>query len=158
MLLLLLLLLFCLLCSLVHIELAAVDLSWDIIVRFGTDPTYQLPKAFYDDFVQVRPTHSCVIWYSGAAQLCGTQNQQIHGCCALAEENGCSKQPELHMLNVLTSSFGSVVAAIVSLQVAADEASHFSLLNKRLEAVGSHYGALPAHDGCASHSWSCSIE
>lgn len=83
MLLLLLLLLFCLLCSLVHIELAAVDLSWDIIVRFGTDPTYQLPKAFYDDFVQVRPTHSCVIWYTGAAQLCGTHNQQIYGCRAL---------------------------------------------------------------------------
>lgn len=32
-------------------------------------------------------------------------------------------------------------------QVAADEASHFQLLQKRLEAVGSHYGALPVHDG-----------
>jgi len=40
--------------SLVHIELAAVDLSWDIIVRFGTDPAYKLPKSFFDDFVQVR--------------------------------------------------------------------------------------------------------
>lgn len=39
--------------SLVHIELAAVDLSWDIIVRFGTNPSYNLPKAFFDDFVQV---------------------------------------------------------------------------------------------------------
>ena len=44
----------CLLRSLVHIELAAVDLSWDIIVRFGTNPSYQLPKPFFDDFVQVR--------------------------------------------------------------------------------------------------------
>jgi hypothetical protein len=71
MLLLLLLLLFCLLCSLVHIELAAVDLSWDIIMRFGTDPTYQLPKAFYDDFVQVRTTRSSAFWYTAAAQSCG---------------------------------------------------------------------------------------
>jgi uncharacterized ferritin-like protein (DUF455 family) len=39
--------------SLVHIELAAVDLSWDIIVRFGSDPGYCLPKEFFDDFVQV---------------------------------------------------------------------------------------------------------
>jgi uncharacterized ferritin-like protein (DUF455 family) len=40
--------------SLVHIENWAVDLSWDIIARFGSDPSYQLPKAFFDDFVQVR--------------------------------------------------------------------------------------------------------
>jgi len=39
------------------------------------------------------------------------------------------------------------VLCCVLCQVAADEASHFSMLNQRLEAVGSHYGALPAHDG-----------
>ena len=33
------------------------------------------------------------------------------------------------------------------LQVAAEEARHFSLLAGRLDALGSHYGALPAHDG-----------
>lgn len=33
------------------------------------------------------------------------------------------------------------------LSVAADEAMHFALLARRLEALGSHYGALPAHDG-----------
>lgn len=31
--------------------------------------------------------------------------------------------------------------------VGADEAMHFALLNRRLRALGSHYGALPAHDG-----------
>ena len=31
--------------------------------------------------------------------------------------------------------------------VAADEAMHFALLDRRLRALGSHYGALPAHDG-----------
>ena len=33
------------------------------------------------------------------------------------------------------------------LSVAADEAMHFVLLERRLRALGSHYGALPAHDG-----------
>jgi uncharacterized ferritin-like protein (DUF455 family) len=33
------------------------------------------------------------------------------------------------------------------LAVAADEAMHFSLLARRLVTLGSHYGAMPAHDG-----------
>lgn len=33
------------------------------------------------------------------------------------------------------------------LSVAADEAMHFALLERRLRGLGSHYGALPAHDG-----------
>jgi uncharacterized ferritin-like protein (DUF455 family) len=33
------------------------------------------------------------------------------------------------------------------LLVAADEAMHFALLDRRLRSLGSHYGALPAHDG-----------
>ena len=33
------------------------------------------------------------------------------------------------------------------LSVASDEAKHFRLLSKRLTSLGSHYGALPAHDG-----------
>jgi len=33
------------------------------------------------------------------------------------------------------------------LSVGADEALHFALLDRRLKALGAHYGALPAHDG-----------
>lgn len=33
------------------------------------------------------------------------------------------------------------------LSVAADEAMHFVLLDRHLRTMGSHYGALPAHDG-----------
>ncbi len=33
------------------------------------------------------------------------------------------------------------------LSVGADEAMHFTLLDRRLRALGAHYGALPAHDG-----------
>jgi uncharacterized ferritin-like protein (DUF455 family) len=36
--------------ALAHIELNAVDLAWDIIVRFTSD---DLPRAFYDDWVGV---------------------------------------------------------------------------------------------------------
>eukprot|EP00884_Botryococcus_braunii_P000522 jgi/Botrbrau1/10470/Bobra.0133s0076.1 len=39
--------------ALCHIESWAVDLSWDIIARFGADPAYALPRDFFDDFVQV---------------------------------------------------------------------------------------------------------
>lgn len=33
------------------------------------------------------------------------------------------------------------------LDVAADEAMHFGLISRKLRRLGSHYGALPAHDG-----------
>ncbi|MES2445484.1 MAG: ferritin-like domain-containing protein [Pseudomonadota bacterium] len=33
------------------------------------------------------------------------------------------------------------------MKVGADEAMHFALLDRRLRSLGSHYGALPAHDG-----------
>jgi hypothetical protein len=36
-----------------HTENWAIDLSWDIIARFGCDTTYQLPREFFTDFVQV---------------------------------------------------------------------------------------------------------
>jgi uncharacterized ferritin-like protein (DUF455 family) len=33
------------------------------------------------------------------------------------------------------------------MKVGAEEAMHFALLDRRLHSLGSHYGALPAHDG-----------
>ncbi|XP_020539854.1 uncharacterized protein HI_0077 isoform X2 [Jatropha curcas] len=73
--------------SLVHIESWAIDLSWDIIARFGKQES--MPREFFTDFVKV----------------------------------------------------------------AQDEGRHFTLLGKRLEELGSSYGALPAHDGL----WESSI-
>ncbi|KXZ42072.1 hypothetical protein GPECTOR_210g415 [Gonium pectorale] len=70
--------------SAVHIENWAVDLSWDVLARFGLQAIeYELPRAFFDDFVTV----------------------------------------------------------------AEDECRHFSALAKRLEEIGSHYGAFAVHDG-----------
>jgi uncharacterized ferritin-like protein (DUF455 family) len=54
----------------------------------------------------------------------------------------------------LAGRFGGTLAeaegrALVSdfLSVAADEAMHFALLARKLDRLGSHYGALPAHGG-----------
>lgn len=66
--------------SLAHIELNAVDLTWDLIGRFARE---NMPRSFFDDWVKV----------------------------------------------------------------GLEEAKHFGLLQRRLEAYGSEYGALPAHDG-----------
>jgi uncharacterized ferritin-like protein (DUF455 family) len=66
--------------AIAHIELNAIDLHWDIAVRFAAT---DLPLGFFDDWAQA----------------------------------------------------------------ADDEAKHFGLLADRLEALGSHYGALPAHEG-----------
>ncbi|KAF0911903.1 hypothetical protein E2562_012730 [Oryza meyeriana var. granulata] len=67
--------------SLAHTESWAVDLSWDIVARFG--PRLRMPRDFFDDFSRV----------------------------------------------------------------AQDEGRHFTVLSARLRELGSHYGALPAHDG-----------
>jgi uncharacterized ferritin-like protein (DUF455 family) len=66
--------------AIAHIELNAVDLSWDAVARF---PDAGFPRAYVDDWVRV----------------------------------------------------------------ADEESKHFLLLADRLEALGSRYGALPAHDG-----------
>jgi uncharacterized ferritin-like protein (DUF455 family) len=66
--------------SLAHIELNAVDMTWDLVGRFAHVP---MPHSFFDNWVQV----------------------------------------------------------------GLEEAKHFDLLAKRLAAMGSYYGALPAHDG-----------
>src|SRR3546814_7407972 len=50
----------------------------------------------------------------------------------------------------MAGRFGSVLPrgfVDVWIGVGADEAMHFALLDRRLRALGSQYGALPAHDG-----------
>lgn len=66
--------------SLTHIELNAIDMTWDLIGRFGWA---RMPANFFDNWVRV----------------------------------------------------------------GVEEAKHFDLLQKRLKALGSYYGELPAHDG-----------
>eukprot|EP00741_Cyanophora_paradoxa_P021247 tig00021348_g20508.t1 len=72
--------------GLAHVELNAIDLAWDIAVRFAP---LGLPEEFYKDF----------------------------------------------------------------LEVADDEARHFSWLAERLQILDSRYGALPAHD----FLWDCAV-
>jgi len=73
--------------ALAHIELNAIDLALDMLIRF---PAEDMPRAFLDDW----------------------------------------------------------------LQVAGEEGTHFLLLADRLAELGSHYGAMPAHDGL----WQAAID
>lgn len=66
--------------SLAHIELNAIDMTWDLV---GRSVRTRLPRSYFDDWVRV----------------------------------------------------------------GVEEAKHFELLSKRLEALGAAYGDLPAHDG-----------
>jgi uncharacterized ferritin-like protein (DUF455 family) len=50
----------------------------------------------------------------------------------------------------IVARFGNAMPRTFSddwLKVGDDEARHFNLITQRLETLGSHYGALPAHDG-----------
>lgn len=73
--------------ALAHIELNAIDLAWDAVVRF---PNAGFPRAYVDDWVRVGD----------------------------------------------------------------EESKHFLLIADRLAALGSRYGALPAHDGL----WQAAVE
>jgi uncharacterized ferritin-like protein (DUF455 family) len=66
--------------SLAHIELNAVDMTWDLVARFIDEP---MPLSFFDNWIEV----------------------------------------------------------------GAEEASHFTLVSRRLGELGAAYGDLPAHDG-----------
>lgn len=117
--------------ALVHIESSAVDLAWDCLARFGAADVagagYQLPRQFYSDFIAVRkgvrtPLTAC------RCVLGGWRRHSVEACSAHAHT---------------TDACPPVCRA----QVAADECRHFRLLEQRLEATGSHYGAMAAHDG-----------
>lgn len=58
----------------------------------------------------------------------------MHPCC----------RPALHPGAPCLNTHPAIPSGV---QVAEDECRHFLLLEKRLEEMGSFYGALPAHDG-----------
>lgn len=60
-----------------HIENWAVDLGWDAIARFGQEPSYALPRAFFDDFITVR--HAAL----RCAVLCHAMPWCAMSCCAM---------------------------------------------------------------------------
>lgn len=128
--------------SLVHIESWAVDLSWDVVARFGSNTSYTLPNDFISDFIQVHHALfarllSLSIFY---VNLHLTMRLAAY-LEASAQRSMVDSFLSMKQLRRLwhSKSFG--------LQVAVDEASHFQCLQERLEAVGSWYGALPVHDG-----------
>jgi uncharacterized ferritin-like protein (DUF455 family) len=73
--------------SLVHIESWAVDLSWDIIARFG--PAYSMPREFFDDFVKVaadegRHFQALETRLRDMGSSYGAVSQNLRCCCLMA--------------------------------------------------------------------------
>ena len=146
----------------VHIENAAIDLSWDVIARFGGDPSYRLPRQFFDDFVRV--SLPCTL---PRPQACRVASRAVAPCYDdFARESLQFSVPwDLRKGSVAVLAgprqrrrcMGEVAGRSSPLpspplpfpphQVAHDECRHFLLLERRLEGCGSRYGALAAHDG-----------
>ncbi len=146
-----------------HIENWAVDLSWDVVARFGLRcDEYALPKAFFDDFVTVGfgnrlagcPLHRRRTPKSApcSAHGPGTDKPWLH-TDGLTRRRWLTSwlrvQPSVdaHNMYVLICFLGKPFPTDLS-QVAEDECRHFVALAKRLEELGSSYGAYPVHDGC----------
>jgi uncharacterized ferritin-like protein (DUF455 family) len=92
--------------SLAHIESYAIDLSWDILVRWS---------------------------------LTGVTRKEIEETVEGISNDPCSNTPQIVYLP--RDFFEDW------LRVAVEEARHFTIWANRLEELGSHYGALPVHDG-----------
>lgn len=67
--------------ALVHIESWAIDLSWDIIARFGDA---SLPRGFFDDFVSVAEEeckHHLLLKVCARAERGLSKCLPVHLCC-----------------------------------------------------------------------------
>lgn len=83
----------------------------------------------------------------------GSEKGRIALWHALAHIEFVAIDLALDMVGRFGDSMGQVFVSDF-LSVAADEAMHFALLERKLDSLGSFYGALPAHDGL----WSAAQE
>lgn len=97
----------------------------DIIARFGLDPTYQASW-------QPASAHDCC-----PASHAGMLGHNVAACGAppATTTSACPLFPATQLPREFYDDF---------VTVAADECRHFLLLEQRLQAVGSHYGARSA--------------
>lgn len=116
--------------ALAHIELNAIDLSWDIMVRFShfhTNNNNDLPS----------PTPLTLLNRSEAALPSPIGRGLGEGADPLQQTSNGKKDTF-----TLPRTFFDEWA-----KVADDEAKHFRMLESRLNDLGASYGDLPAHDG-----------
>ena len=139
--------------ALVHAESYAIDLSWDMVVRFGYSPTLwtrfeMAPVVGGPDgaasaaaAAAVRTGVSSSDGASDTARPLSTPSSRASGtdCEMAAPWHGRRRLP--------TSFFADWV------RVAAEEAKHFTRWRLRLEELGSHYGAFTAHTGTVILTW-----
>jgi uncharacterized ferritin-like protein (DUF455 family) len=125
--------------SLVHAESYAMDLSWDMVARFGWAPhLWGRPE-------WLPPTHAA----AGAGAGCLAADTMASADTAF---------PSLPMEPVAPAGRASTAAEGPAarlpdaffahwVKVAADEARHFASWHGFLVTLGCRYGALPCHDG-----------
>ena len=116
--------------SFCHIESYAIDLSWDILLRFGPiyDETY-------------KPNNNIIQYYKIYEQLNdiisiisndNNNNNELNGNNIPYPHNYGIKLPNEFYIDWL--------------RIASEEAYHFKIWNKRLIELGSYYGEYSCHD------------
>jgi uncharacterized ferritin-like protein (DUF455 family) len=127
--------------SLAHIESYAIDLSWDILVRFAGG----VPAS---GFAPV----------STGAAACGPSTAAAAAAAsAPASAAGAPAAPATTTTTTTTTAVPAAAAALPTLalpleyftdwlRVAGDECRHFAIWAARLQELGASYGCLPVHD------------
>jgi len=121
---------FALIHSLAHIELNAVDMTWDLVGRFAREP---MPRAFFDDWVQVglEEAKHFKMLAKRLAELGGSYGDlPAHaGLWQAAQATGHDLMARLAVVPLLLEARGLDVgpAMIDNLRLAGDEASASAL-------------------------------
>jgi hypothetical protein len=131
--------------NLAHIELNAIDLAWDTVVRFSP---LRLPPAFYEDFARVGGCRHACGWGCGvAAGLVAGGWGQSRALVALPRPSSSAGSGGRGCIQRRAAAHWSPA------QVADDEARHLGWCLQRLQELGADYGDMVAHDllweGCA---------
>lgn len=122
--------------SFCHIECWAIDLSWDLLVRFTRMHSPPKPES----------SSLCSISAAAASAL-----SKIDALLEFVEEPSATSEVERRYFG----SHGVVLPLEFYedwLRIAAEEAKHFSMWSARLEQLGAKYGDFAAHDGLWSNA------
>ena len=120
--------------SLVHAESFAIDLSWDVLARFGWSPElwHALPPP-------AGPVDLSVASATTAPPVASAATTALESAgAAVANSAAAAAVPAERMPDEFFATW---------VRVAAEEAKHFSKWRMRLDALHVSYGDLPAHDG-----------
>ena len=129
-----------------HIESYAVDLAWDILLRFARpEPSPADPLEAGASAVEALTSAAAA---DAKESLAASPASHATECSSESKTPAAAPATATHATRHLLPG-ASLPREYFShwLQVAYEEATHFLTWDKRLGELGSHYGALPVHDG-----------